>query len=370
MCGASAGALGTPPDSIGYEETSMTVIVGTAGIDILDGTAAADTISGLAGNDIINGFVGADTVNGGTGNDTLVLAATSTDLNTALNNQVAFVEPVPAAAAAADVILNLGLQAEGFVITGGAYNDTITGGAGADNITAGAGDDTINGFTGTDTVNGGADNDTLTLTATSSTLNIATDAQLVGVEDIDASGAGSGVALNLANQSETFTITGSDFADTITGTAGADTIDAGGGDDTINTFNTGDIIEGGGGNDTLFLKTLASVAALNAADDDAISGIEAVTVGSVGRGVTIDLHNQDEGFRITATSYADEIIGADGNDTIVGFIGMDTVDGGNGDDDTIALTTTSIAMNVAADSDIENVEVVSAAGRLPLSSSI
>jgi Ca2+-binding RTX toxin-like protein len=107
------------------------------------------------------------------------------------------------------------------------------------------------------------------LTATSATLNSATNAQIVNVEAISASTAAAGVTINLASQTEGFTVTGSGSADSITGGSGNDTIIGGTGNDTLN---------GGTGSDT-FIYYVGD-------GNDAIAG---------GTGVswtdTIDLHS-------------------------------------------------------------------------------
>ena len=53
--------------------------------------------------------------------------------------------------------------------------------------------------------------------------------------------------------------------------------------------------------------------------------------------VTIDLHNQSDGFTITGSAFADTITGSSGADTIVGGSGGDTLTGGAGAD-TFAYT--------------------------------
>ncbi len=263
--------------------------IGTSGNDTITGSSEEDIISTGAGNDTIIGFVGTDRVDGGSGTDTIVLTATSTDLNSATNAQIVNVEAVSAATAGAGVAINLANQTETFTITGSAFADTITGGAGADTISAGSGNDTIIGFVGADRVDGGSGTDTIILTATSTTLNSATNARIVNVEAVSAATAGAGVTINLANQTEAFTITGSAFNDTITGGSGNDTITGGAGADTISAGSGNDTITGGAGADT-------------------------ISAGS-------------------------------GNDTIMGFVGADTVTGGSGTD-TIVLTATSTDLNM------------------------
>jgi Ca2+-binding RTX toxin-like protein len=129
----------------------------------------------------------------------------------------------------------------GDLLATGTGDITVTGGASANAITTGDGDDIIIGFAGADKVVGGAGTDTILLAATSGALNAALNANIVNVEAVSAATAGSGVDIDLSNQSDGFTITGSAHADTITGSSGADIIVAGGG---------ADVITGGTGNDT------------------------------------------------------------------------------------------------------------------------
>ena len=236
--------------------------------------------------------------------------------------------------------------------------DAISGTSSIDSIAAGAGNDSIIGFVGADTVNGGAGTDTIVLTATSPDLNAATDARITNVEAISASGSAVGVTIDLHNQTEGFTITGSGFGDTIIGSNGNDKIIGFVGADTVN---------GGAGTDTIVLT--ATSPDLNVATDYQILNVEAVS-GSTAPGVTIDLHNQTEGFTITGSGFDDIITGgagADiinagaGNDIVIGFVGADTVNGGAGTD-TIVLTATSPDLNAATDARITNVEAVSASG--------
>jgi Ca2+-binding RTX toxin-like protein len=127
------------------------------------------------------------------------------------------------------------------------------------------------------------------------------------------------------------------------------------------------IVDGGPGYDTI--KLTATSPDLNSASDAQIVNVEAISAASAATGVTIDLHNQTEGFRITGSGYDDTITGSSGadiinagagNDTIIGFVGADTINGGPGYD-TIVLTATSADLNSASDAQIVNVEAVSAA---------
>ena len=90
----------------------------------------------------------ADKVDGGSESDTLTLAATSSDLNAALNGELVSVEAVSAALAAAAVTIDLGIQSDGFTITGSAQATRSRASSAARRDRRRAGADTIVGFVG------------------------------------------------------------------------------------------------------------------------------------------------------------------------------------------------------------------------------
>ena len=288
---------------------------------IFTGSAFADTFTGTGAADTIVDVIGADTINGGAGTDTIRLSATSAALNAMTNAALTNVEAINAATAAAGVVVNLGLQTEGFAVTGSAFNDTLTGAAGVDNVNAGAGDDTILGVVGADTIDGGAGTDTIRITATSAALNAMTNARLINVEAIDASTAAAGVVVNLSNQTEGFTFTGSASGDTFTGTGAADTI--------VGVVGA-DMINGGGGIDTIRLT--ATSAALNAMTNAQLTNVELIDASTAAAGVVVSLAVQTEGFTLTGSGFADTLTGGSGVDILNGGAGVDTLNGGLGND--------------------------------------
>ena len=76
------------------------------------------------------------------------------------------------------------------------------------------------------------------------------DAQIANIENVTLTAA---ATLNLANQTEAFTITGSSGNDVITGGSGADTINAGSGNDTILVGTNDASIDGGANTDNNLL---------------------------------------------------------------------------------------------------------------------
>ncbi|MBI3115271.1 MAG: CSLREA domain-containing protein [Candidatus Kerfeldbacteria bacterium] len=121
-----------------------TILVGTAGNDLINGANGRDLIFGLGGNDRLNGSNDQDCLVGGDGNDRLngsngddVLdGGSGTDtLNGSNGNDTAL---------------------------GGPGNDVLSGSNGNDLMDGNEGDDRLSGGNGNDTLTGGADTDTLT----------------------------------------------------------------------------------------------------------------------------------------------------------------------------------------------------------------
>lgn len=273
-------------------------------------------------------------------------------------------------------------------LTGTGNDDTITlTGLQLDNIIIGNG-----------TIDLGAGNlDTINLKSTSADLNTlgATDASIVGVEAISASGAGAGVTIALSGQSEAFTITGSNNADTLTGGTAADTISGGDGNDVITGGAGADTLNGGTGADVFVMTTPGNLTGDiidgihdNANDDTirldgagtydfgtaTVSNIDSVNIAvnaagfnivltddmastaaykgtntaiegrirvnatvAVSNDVTIDASNLQAGQRLFVNAANlngnDTITGGAGTDNIGGGAGNDTITGGAGNDD-------------------------------------
>lgn len=330
-------------------------IPGSAGADTLFGTNNADIISAGAGMDIIYGFMGLDSIDGGAGLDALFISGTALDLNNATDAQLTSVEAISAKIANGGVTINLRLQSEGFALTGSSFNDLLQGGRGADLITAGDGDDIVYGFDPNDTVNGGGGIDTI---ITTTDIIPGADAQLSGIENINASTAASAIIMNLGKQSEKFLVIGSAFDDEITGGSAADVINSGAGDDRIHGFIGNDFVNGGSGVDTLFLRSTSAF--LNAAMDYQLVDIEIINATNGSSGIMVDLSRHPEAFTIIGSSYSDTLKGGQGSDSFFGSSGTDFIDGGSGDD---ALFLTGDLSNVT-NAQLTNVESVSAADAL------
>ncbi|TPN38896.1 hypothetical protein FJ979_11425, partial [Mesorhizobium sp. B1-1-6] len=193
-------------------------------------------------------------------------------------------------------------------LDGAGGSDVILGGSAGDTIIADQVDLLINGGGGTDTLQVGAN------------FTSASDAQLANIENVTLTAA---ATLDLSNQTEGFTITGS---------AGADSITGGSGNDTIIGAQNDTLLAGGGGTDTLQIG-----AAFTSTSDAQIIGIETIQLTSA---ATLNLSNQTEGFKIIGSSGIDTIIGGAGADTINAAGGNDTLTG-NGGTDQFRLATNS-----------------------------
>uniref|UniRef100_UPI00313806A2 beta strand repeat-containing protein n=1 Tax=Polaromonas sp. YR568 TaxID=1855301 RepID=UPI00313806A2 len=323
----------------------------------LTGTVGADTIT-LTGAQLDAILAGAGTINLGAGTgDTLNLTSTSADLNTlgATDASIQGVEAISAATAAAGVTITLTNQTEAFTVTGSGSADTITGGTAADSISAGAGNDTIVGAANDTLLDGGADVDTLNIGAAFTATG---DAQIANIENIVLTAA---ATVNLANQTEAFTVTGSGGVDTITGGAGADSISAGAGNDTIVGAANDTLLDGGADVDTLNIG-----ANFTATGDAQIANIENVVLTAA---ATVDLSNQTEAFTVTGSGSGDTITGGTGADSISAGAGNDTIVGaaddtlldGGADVDTLNIGVNFTATSNAQIANIENIVLTAAA---------
>ncbi|PZW92567.1 putative secreted protein (type I secretion substrate), partial [Pseudomonas sp. 478] len=282
-----------------------TAIYGFGGTDNLSGGAGADWIFGGAGNDVIVGAANDRLLDGGTGTDTLNVG--NVFVNTS-DSQIANIENIQLTTASGILILNA--QTESF---------TIFGTSGADQIVAGSGNDTIFGTDNDTLLDGGTGTDTL---GTGPNFTSTSDGQITGIENVL---IGTAATLNLSNQTEGFTITGSSGVDTITGGTGADSISAAGGNDIINGAQNDTLLDGGTNTDTLNVN-----ANFTSTSNAQIANIENVTLTT--SGLTLNLGNQTEAFNINGSSGVDNISGGSGADTINGQAGNDTLTGNGGAD--------------------------------------
>jgi len=387
----------------------------------LTGTAGDDTIT-LRGNQLDAILIGAGTIDLGTGANVISLTSTSADLNGLSNAALTNVQTISAATAAAAVTINMANQSEALTLIGSSSNDTITGGSGADTITGGAGADTMNGGAGNDTfrlangdfaagetINGGNNTDTIVLTEATTvdftagtitnvenvsgsngddivtlsaaqlaalsildlgggtdTLRIngsfssSSNGQIAGVENIVLTAAS---VLNLSNQTEGFTITGSSGNDAITGgsggdtyvlglSGGVDTIQETGGTDTIRIQSNGAVLSGlnfeNTSGENLVIKYNGQQATVTdhfassseAMETLAFTGGAMIGGYALGTGTYV-LSTDDDSNRqassgvntiLAGDSGGETLTGSSGNDLLFGNGGNDALSGGSGND--------------------------------------
>ncbi len=287
--------------------------------NFLVGGAGEDTLSGLGGDDRLNGGEGEDWLAGGTGNDTYYAdnifdtviedagggtdrVYTNTSYELAAGSEVEILRVW-------DTIDGVNLLGNEFTnrLTGGAGNDHLDGATGADRLNGGAGNDTIVGAVNDTLLDGGADDDTLQVGTNFTSTG---DGQIANIEQILMTSALT--TLNLSNQTEAFTITGSSDRDRIISGSGDDTIICAPGGESL---SQSDILDGGGGYDTLELGT-----SYEADGDAGFANIELVILTAA---VEVYLFAQAEAITV---------IGSFGDDTITTSLGAITINAGDGND--------------------------------------
>ncbi|MEH2053026.1 MAG: calcium-binding protein [Nostoc sp.] len=325
-------------------------IDGLSGNDLLRGGTGNDTLIGGEGNDSLNGGTGNDSLNGGTGNDLLWGGAGNDTLLGGTENDTLFGgsgnDRLDVGSLSSDSLVVGGNQ----LLSGGDGNDTLSASgydrrydtgysSGNNTLEGGAGDDyfIVNLSIGNNLLNGGDGNDTF-----SEYDNISNDT-LDGGEGDDllsyrlsyylsggiistfnpTTNAGS-ITLDTNQVSykniERLDITGTSYNDLIVGSNGNDTIDVG--------YSGNDTVDGGIGDDLLRVDDNYNYTAGITSTFDPTTNTGLITAGT-----RLVSYKNIERLDITGTSYNDNIVGNNGNDTLFGgYGGNDTIDGGAGDD--------------------------------------
>ncbi|MEH2289026.1 MAG: calcium-binding protein [Nostoc sp.] len=191
-------------------------------------------------------------------------------------------------------------------IKGTQYDDLIVGSNGNDTLDS--------GLSGNDTVDGGTGDDLLNLDDTSATGGIiSTFNPTTNIGTITA-----GTRLFNYKNIERLNIKGTQYDDNIVGNNGNDTLDPG--------TSGNDTVDGGIGDDLLSFFTDATGGIISTFNSN-------TNIGTITAGTNRVSYKNIERLNILGTSYADNIVGSNGNDTLdPGTNGNDTVDGGTGDD--------------------------------------
>ena len=333
--------------------------------DTIKGEAGDDNLQGVDGNDTLDGGIGNDALYGGSGDDILIGGADNDVLYGGIGNDIFRLDQ---ATGSDDLfggtgidILDLSHSQQGWTVDLNAGTANATSGAAAtfsdmdiESILGSNFDDILHPLFNGDggTADGGGGND----------LVYATDADNIliggsGVDTVDYSNTGSGIAVSLAvtapqNTGGSFTdtlslfenLTGSNFGDNLTGSAGNNVIKGGDGEDQIEGLGGNDVLDGEGGlfNEVSYIHSGAGVTV-----DLSKFGVAQNTIGAGIDTLSNFLNLEGSLFNDTLTGDdgSNTIYGDNGNDIIQGGGGSDTLFGGNGKD-TASYAGATAAVNV------------------------
>ncbi|MEH2135495.1 beta strand repeat-containing protein [Nostoc sp.] len=258
--------------------TGNNTLIGGAGEDNLDAnyTTGNNILKGGAGDDYLDASytTGNNTLNGGAGDDYL-------NVNNSEGNNLLF---------------------------GGDGNDTLSGGT--------SGNDPNAHFTsGNNTMDGGKGDDLLSADYSYVTEGITTTFNATTKTGSITAGTNSVTYKNI----ERLNIVGTAYDDNIVGSNGNDTLSTGGGGN--------DTIDGDEGDDLLAVNYYSDTEGITTTFDISTN------IGLITAGTNSVTYKNIEQLSIMGTSYDDNIVGSNGNDTLsTGDAGNDTIDGGAGND--------------------------------------
>ncbi|MGJ5633180.1 calcium-binding protein [Nostoc sp. CALU 1950] len=325
------GSIKLGTNWVSYKNIERLEITGTSYDDLIVGGNGDDTLNGgYGGNDTLSGGIGDDLLSVNVNYDAPGISSTDGGIGDDLLS-VDYGSATGAITSSFDTTTNIGSITAGtsrvsyknierLEIIGTNYDDLIVGNNGNDTLVPGlSGNDTVDGGIGDDLLSFSTyDNDGQGITSTfDTTTNIGTitaGTRLINYKDI-----------------ERLYISGTRYDDNIVGSNG---------NDRISTFNGGnDTIDGGAGDDLLSYGVSSYQAITSTFDATTNTGL--ITVG----GDRVSYKNIER-LNISSTEYDDNIVGSNGNDSIIGnytysrgyapsgeaISGNDTIDGGKGDD--------------------------------------
>ncbi|MFK7733466.1 MAG: hypothetical protein AB8B48_17735 [Pseudomonadales bacterium] len=299
-------------------------IVGAVGKDTVQSGAGNDHISGAGDDDFLDGAEGDDTLVGGVGNDTLVGGAGSDTADYADLSEV--------------ITADLSVETNGFSeirvgengplteidssrevenILAGTADDTLIGNSSDNRLDGGAGNDLLAGNGGMDTLIGGSGTDVVDYSSETKAIdadmrlaldNVVIDSgnidTLIGIEDL----------------------IGSDFDDRIIGSDGENAIFGGLGNDSLSGGRGNDELDGGeGDHDVADFSDAVVGVSVNLGEAKDSNGFTTAVMGA-----EVDrLRNLED---ISGSSFADTIVGDDGEQILLGKDGDDSIDGAGGND--------------------------------------
>lgn len=246
---------------------------------------------------------------------------------------------------------NVGGMSGNVAVAVGAVIENAIGGTGSDTIFGNSADNRLAGGAGSNRIDGGLGNDTVVFAGNRADYSVVWN----GREGIISRAGEFTIVTNVetlqfADQAVVATPTGAvsiygDItAETMNGTAFNDILSGQGGNDVLNGLDGDDQLFGGTGNDILNGGNGNDFLGGGAGDDilDGGAGIDTATFLNPVRGVTVNLvtgQATGEGIdtlisieNVVGTSFADVLIGDDGNNVLQGNGGVDYLFGGGGND--------------------------------------
>lgn len=389
--GAPTAITGTHASEKLFGTDGPDIITGKGGNDVLDGMGGNDVLDGGDGNDLITGGPGADEITGGSGTDTASYVDSAGGVSVNLMSGVARggdaegdlvgtdddIENVIGAMNAGntltgnrmDNILWGGMAMD--ELSGGRGMDELYGGGGDDTLEGGEGDDELEGGPGADMLSGGAGADTASYAGSMAgvTVRLHNMVALMGDAEGDTFAPGEGREYTdkdgndmIEDVADIEHLTGSPHDDILAGDGrdnilmglgGHDTLYGGplGGNDELRGGDGNDNLYGGKGDDALYgndgkdmLSGGAGMDTYRAGDGDDIifadkDDAEAAINGGGGNdtvsyervkealGRTIDLTNYNQVENVIGTQGDDTIVGDDNDNVIEGGEGADSLDG-------------------------------------------
>ena len=316
--GGTTQANWTTSSSTTHRYTSVEKFIAGSGNDALSTASGNAYFDGGAGNDTLSGGTGADTLIGGAGNDLITLSAGDDVLDGGEGIDVLNLSSVTDA-----LTIDLSGSWQGTLTLTNLGTNTVSnfegviGGTGDDSITGTSGDDIIGGGDGTDTLDGGDGNDTLTFANETSAVTV----------DL-----GAGTVTDAYSNSETITgfetVIGGSGADRLTGSENADRLEGSAGNDTFIGSAGSDTIVGGTGTDYVSYQGYTGDLIIDLAN-------QKVTKSDGSIDILIDIEyviGADGNDVMLGDNANNSIQGGAGNDTITAASGQDSVYGNDGDD--------------------------------------
>lgn len=319
-------------DLIVGNETSNT-IYGMSGNDNIYGGAGDDFLYGGVGDDNLDGGAGADTFDGWVGFDIVFYSQSTSGITADLGNIVAGTGD-----AAGDTFSYVdGIWGSSYDdrFYGDQWGNALYGRDGADFLYGREGNDQLYGGDGNDTLDGGAGADVLDggLGFDFVSYSQATAAVTADLGNIVAGkGEAAGDTFNyvdgiwgsshddlLYGDQWSNVLYGQDGSDNLYGRAGNDQIYGGNGDDHIDGGVGADLIDGGSGFDTVYYTQASSGVRVDLAGT--LSG-----TGDAAGDTLVSIE------KVVGSSYADDLYGDQGNNTLVGGAGNDWLSGRDGND--------------------------------------